>query len=60
MSDTPNLDELKELSRQLAEMMDDPHPGLFTWCDMLNKSLAKDRHVFLLSSDRVYRDAPAI
>ena len=28
---TPNLDELKELNRQLTMLLEDPQPGLFTW-----------------------------
>lgn len=41
MSDTPNLDELKELSRQLSGLMKDPQPGLATWNAMLTKVLKK-------------------
>lgn len=32
MSDTPNLDELKEHVRKLSLLLKDPHPGLSTWC----------------------------
>jgi len=31
MSNTPNLDYLKEEVRKLHALLDDPHPGLFTW-----------------------------
>lgn len=41
MSDTPNLDRLRELSRQLKELVDDPQPGLFTWREMLRDTLRK-------------------
>jgi len=27
----PNLEELKELNRKLAMLLEDPQPGLFTW-----------------------------
>jgi len=37
MSETPNLDELKALSRTLAGLLSDPEPGLATWrLDLLN------------------------
>jgi len=32
MSDTPKLDELKEHVRKLSALLQDPHPGLSTWC----------------------------
>jgi len=28
---TPNLDELKELNRQLTMLLENPQPGLLTW-----------------------------
>ena len=28
---TPNLDELKELNRQLTMLLEDPQPGITTW-----------------------------
>jgi hypothetical protein len=31
MSETPNLDELKALSRTLTGLLSDPEPGLATW-----------------------------
>lgn len=31
MSETPNIDELRELSRKLAALIEDPQPGLATW-----------------------------
>jgi hypothetical protein len=37
MSETPNLDELKALSRTLTGLLSDPEPGLATWrLDLLN------------------------
>jgi hypothetical protein len=30
-STTPNLNELRELNRQLTMLLEDPQPGLFTW-----------------------------
>jgi len=31
MSDTPNLDELRDLNRRLTLLLSDPQPGLATW-----------------------------
>jgi hypothetical protein len=37
MSETPNLDELKALSRTLTGLLSDAQPGLATWrLDLLN------------------------
>ncbi len=36
MSNTPGIDELRELMRQLSLLLDDPHPGLFTWKESLS------------------------
>jgi hypothetical protein len=30
-----NLDEVKEEARKLLALLEDPHPGLFTWNDFL-------------------------
>ncbi|MCK5021333.1 MAG: hypothetical protein KAS32_30255 [Candidatus Peribacteraceae bacterium] len=35
MSDTPGLDELKALNKQLDGLLKDPQPGLHTWCESL-------------------------
>lgn len=40
MSDHPNIDKLKEYTESLLELLNDPHPGLFTWREMLAKRLA--------------------
>lgn len=31
MSETPNIDELRVLSRKLAALIEDPQPGIPTW-----------------------------
>jgi hypothetical protein len=31
MSSTPNLDDLRQRVNHLKNLLDDPHPGLFTW-----------------------------
>lgn len=36
MSEKSGIDELKELNRQLAGLLDDPQPGLFTWKEALS------------------------
>jgi hypothetical protein len=41
VSDTPGLDELRELNRRLTGLLDDPHPGLVTWMMMLSETLMK-------------------
>ena len=33
MSDTPNLDYLREHINSMKQLLDDAHPGLFTWCE---------------------------
>jgi len=30
-STTPNLDELRELNRQLTMLLEDPQPGFLSW-----------------------------
>lgn len=39
MSDTPNLDYLREEVRRLKLLLDDPHPGNFAWCEMYGKCM---------------------
>ena len=34
MSDTPNLDYLREQVDALKRLLDDPHPGLSSWSKM--------------------------
>ena len=31
--DDKSLKELKDLNRRLTSLLDDPQPGLFTWCE---------------------------
>ena len=31
MSETPNLDELREQCRKLLQLLENPEPGLVTW-----------------------------
>lgn len=31
----PDLDRLRELNRRLTALLDDPQPGLFSWCQCL-------------------------
>ena len=33
------MDGLKEEAKKLVQLLEDPQPGLFTWCDFLNKRL---------------------
>jgi hypothetical protein len=35
VSDTPNLDRLREIVVRLHSLVNDPHPGLATWCGAL-------------------------
>lgn len=30
---TPNLDYLREQVRKLKDLLDDPQPGLMSWCE---------------------------
>lgn len=39
MSDTPNIDYLREHVGKLKALLDDPHPGLFTWCAAFEKHM---------------------
>lgn len=41
MSETPNLDELRELSRKLQQMLENPEPGLMTWREYLHDICAQ-------------------
>ena len=36
---TPGIEKLRELNRRLGELLDDPHPGLWSWRDMLSNTL---------------------
>ena len=38
---TPNLEELKELNRQLTMLLEDPQPGLFMWQIALYRVIEK-------------------
>jgi hypothetical protein len=38
-NDTPNIIELRGLVTQLKRVIDDPHPGLFTWSDAYGKAV---------------------
>ncbi len=33
MTDTPNLDYLREKVKRLNDLLNDPHPGLSTWIE---------------------------
>lgn len=35
------IEELQDLNKRLTALLDDPQPGLFTWCEMLWKVLAE-------------------
>jgi hypothetical protein len=39
MSDTPNLDYLKQRVSELNELLDDPHPGLAVWVQMYGERM---------------------
>lgn len=39
MSDTPNLDQLREYAHRLVGLVDDAHPGLVTWNEALVRVL---------------------
>jgi len=38
---TPNLEELKELNRQLTVLLEDPQPGITTWQIALYRVIEK-------------------
>ncbi len=33
------VNELKEEAKKLVSLLEDPQPGLFTWCDFVNERL---------------------
>ena len=33
------VNELKEEAKKLVSLLEDPQPGLFTWCEFLNDTL---------------------
>ena len=39
MAETKGIDELRDLNRKLASLLDDPQPGIATWRMCLNKLL---------------------
>lgn len=36
-----NIDELKEHVVRLNQLLEDPHPGLFTWQEAVHKRIGK-------------------
>ncbi len=36
---TPNIDYLREQVTKLKALLDDPHPGLSTWCAMYGECM---------------------
>lgn len=45
MTTTPNIDELKGYAKKLVLLLEDPHPGLYTWNRAVQSILA-DIHQF--------------
>lgn len=40
-STTPRLDEIKALIKRLNALLDDPQPGLLTWCEAYDETMQK-------------------
>jgi len=67
MSNTPNLDELRELSKRLSVLLAEAHPGLITWQLALTGVLEKLAEVTpypdamrdLHAAEELYEDAIA-
>lgn len=41
MSATPILDQARNLTKIMQGLLDDPHPGLFTWQDAVHQTAAR-------------------
>lgn len=41
----PTLEQLTNATRQLHQLLDDPHPGLFTWVEAVNEAVQQLRRI---------------
>ena len=55
-SETPGIDTLREHVRVLAGILDDPHPGLFTWRTALYERIQEIKQFGLSSLDHAASD----
>ena len=55
-SETPGIDALREHVRVLTGLLDDPHPGLFTWRTALYRQIQEIKQFGLSSLDHAALD----